>query len=357
MKVTTQKSYRLMHTWVGLITGSLLFIAFYAGAITVFSHELYQWLHQVHHAEASHTATPTTEIHSSLPQLQQNIELLLSKTPEGQILWFDNKQGVQHKVVVEAGALQLSPARADLVSFIYDLHFTAGLPRTFGTYLFGIVCILYGLALVSGVVIYTPVIVKDLLALRWQQGVKTRWLDLHNLFGLTSLPFHIIFAWSGAVLTIGFVLLAPFQFTVYDGKLLDILEPEFEVLPHVEPAGKTQPLLPLDVLYTKAQQALPDLHISSAFYHDAGDLHGNVTFFGDYEQANGEQTLTANAAVVLSTVDGKVLGQLTPEQFRPGTVFLRGLQSLHYGNFAGDTGKWLYFVLGLAGALLFYSGN
>ncbi|MDZ7867948.1 MAG: PepSY-associated TM helix domain-containing protein [Rheinheimera sp.] len=373
MKVATQKSYRLMHTWVGLITGSLLFIAFYAGAITVFSHELYQWLHQARSGPTVSQPVADQDLSTSLPVLQQQIDTLLQKKPEAshgfslllpghhgpeaQLLWFDSKQGMQHKVTMQDGELQLSPAREDLVSFIYDLHFTAGLPRTFGTYLFGIVCILYGLALVSGVVIYTPVIVRDLLAMRWQQGMKTRWLDLHNLFGITSLPFHIIFAWSGAVLTIGFVLLAPFQFTVYDGKLLEILEPEFEVLPHVEPAGKTQPLVPLDVLYAKAQQTLPALHISSAFYHDAGDLHGNVTFFGDYQQAAGEQTLTATAAVVLSTADGKVVGMLTPEQFRPGTVFLRGLQSLHYGNFAGDTGKWLYFVLGLAGALLFYSGN
>jgi hypothetical protein len=36
---------------------------------------------------------------------------------------------------------------------------------------------------------------------------------------------------------------------------------------------------------------------------------------------------------------------------------LRGLQTLHYGNFGGFAVKWLYFLLGLAGAFLFYSGN
>lgn len=373
MKVVTQKSYRLMHTWVGLICGSLLFIAFYAGALTVFTHELGHWLHEVRNVTTERPEA-ASGVPSGLNALQQQIDLLLKTEPEashgfsvelpghtrpdGQILWYQQSSGMQQLVSQTSdGSLKLSPARQDLVSFIYDLHFTAGLPRTAGTYLFGIVCVLYGLALVSGVLIYLPVLARDILAMRWQQGSKTRWLDLHNLLGLTSLPFHLMFAWSGAILTIGFVLLAPFQFMVFDGKLLDKLEPDFEILPHVEPAGEVRPLVPLDQLYAKAQQVLPALQIESAYYHDAGDINGNVTFYGNYQQANATKTLTQTAAVVLSSADGRTLAQLTPEQFRPGTTFLRGLQTLHYGNFAGDTGKWLYFILGIAGSVLFYSGN
>jgi len=373
VKVATQKSYRLMHTWVGLICGSLLFIAFYAGALTVFTHELGHWLHEVSHEGSAKSEAMAGE-NTALSALQQRIDALLKAEPEashgfsvvlpghsgpdGQILWYQQSSGTQQIVTQDLdGRLQLSPARQDLVSFIYDLHFTAGLPRTAGTYLFGIVCVLYGLALVSGVLIYLPVLARDILAMRWLQGNKTRWLDLHNLLGITSLPFHIMFAWSGAILTIGFILLAPFQFMVFDGKLLDKLEPDFEVLPHVEPAGETRPLVPLDQLYAKAQQVLSGLQIESAYYHDAGDLNGNVTFYGYYQQSAESKTLTQTAAVVLSTADSRTLAQLTPEQFRPGTTFLRGLQSLHYGNFSGDTGKWLYFILGVSGALLFYSGN
>ena len=38
-------------------------------------------------------------------------------------------------------------------------------------------------------------------------------------------------------------------------------------------------------------------------------------------------------------------------------AMLRGMQALHYGNFGQHAVKWLYFLLGLAGAFLFYSGN
>src|SRR5690606_27159890 len=119
-----------------------------------------------------------------------------------------------------------------------------------------------------------------------------------------------------------------------------------------EPAGVKTPLLPVDQLLQRAQQALPELKPESLYYHDAGDQNGTVTLYGHIDSPS----LTPIAAVVLNASTGEMLGRLTPEQFRPGTTFLRGLQRLHYGNFGDYAVKWLYFVLGLAGAFLFYSG-
>lgn len=43
LKSTTLRTYTTLHTWVGLVAGFALFVAFYAGAITVFHHELQFW--------------------------------------------------------------------------------------------------------------------------------------------------------------------------------------------------------------------------------------------------------------------------------------------------------------------------
>src|SRR5690606_34911287 len=99
----------------------------------------------------------------------------------------------------EDGSVEV-PYRSGVVDFVYDLHFTAGLPRKSGTWLFGLVCVLYGLALVSGVVLYAPAFLKDLFALRVGRNLKRMWQDAHNVIGVLSLPFHVIFAWSGAIL-------------------------------------------------------------------------------------------------------------------------------------------------------------
>lgn len=54
----------------------------------------------------------------------------------------------------------------------------------------GIVSILYAVALVSGVIVLLPSLIKDLFALRLGANLKRMWLDAHNVVGIVSLPFR-----------------------------------------------------------------------------------------------------------------------------------------------------------------------
>ncbi len=364
MKVATLRSFLSVHTWVGLIAGMALFIAFYAGAITVFSHELTGWQNARAVAPAA-DAQPMQAAQALVdkvivthPGAAEAFYLILpgEHGPEPALYWYEQGAGgnvAHHFRLAEDGSLRELPQRSGFVDFIYDLHFTAGLPRTFGTYLFGIVCILYGLALVSGVVIYAPVFLKDLFALRWGRNVKRLWQDAHNVVGMLSLPFHVIFAWSGAVLTLGVLLLAPFQFLVFNGKLMEVLESDFELAAHVAPAQRAAAALPVAELMARAQAASPGLAADSLSYHDYGDANARVEVYGHLDQ----QRLNRLAGVAMEAATGKVLRVVEPASMSPGMASLRGLQTLHFGDFAGAPVQWLYFLLGLGGAFLFYSGN
>lgn len=361
MKSTTLRRFLSMHTWVGLLSGMALFIAFYAGAITVFVHELQGWAQpaermperaeailRAQHLLDGFLAGPGGGAHDFF------LTLPGEHGPRPQLSWFDPADAQQRRFTLAVGGpLRETPARAGFVEFIYDLHFTAGLPRTFGIYLFGLFCVLYGLALISGVVIYAPGFLKDLFALRLGHNLKRLWQDAHNVVGMLSLPFHVIFAWSGAVLTIGFVLLAPFQFLVFEGRLLEILESDFDIAPHVESAGVAAPMLPLSALIERAEIALPGITIESLSIHDAGDANAQVTLYGELPQ----RQLSGTGGVAMNAVSGDIAHAMGPRDYPPGMAMLRGLQQLHYGNFGALTVKWLYFLLGLAGAFLFYSGN
>ena len=57
MKSTTLRLYQTLHTWVGLMAGWALFIAFFAGALTVFHEELHAWQNPL---RADHAAVATT---------------------------------------------------------------------------------------------------------------------------------------------------------------------------------------------------------------------------------------------------------------------------------------------------------
>jgi uncharacterized iron-regulated membrane protein len=69
------------------------------------------------------------------------------------------------------------------------------------------------------------------------------------------------------------------------------------------------------------------------------------------------KTLTPTAGVALDANTGAVLRVVAPANFSMGTAFLRGLTSLHFGAYGHTIVQWLYFILGMAGAFLFYSGN
>src|SRR5579859_1782745 len=43
MKSSTLRTYQTVHTWTGLLAGFALFVAFYAGALTVFHDDIAAW--------------------------------------------------------------------------------------------------------------------------------------------------------------------------------------------------------------------------------------------------------------------------------------------------------------------------
>jgi uncharacterized iron-regulated membrane protein len=216
-----------------------------------------------------------------------------------------------------------------------------------------VVCLLYGLALVSGVVIYAPILVRNLFALRPGKNLKRWWQDAHNVIGMLSLPFHVIFAWSGAVLALGLMLLVPFQYMVYQGKLLQLLQRDFYGAPQVAASHVAKPTLPVATLLQRGRAAMPGMDVEGLSYVNIGDANARVTIYGSMQQ----RRLNQLASVTLDGATGDVVDKVAPRTMTPGMAMLRGLQALHFGNFGHDTVKWLYFVLGLAGAFLFYSGN
>lgn len=356
-KSGTLRSFLALHTWVGLASGLLLFIAFYAGAISVFTHELDGWRRPAGDVSRSdridRAQVLLDKVRAAHPE-SHNITLRLEPAnPE--LHWYSDDYAQYRRYYLDAAGEKLTQgaAHGGFIQLIYKLHYTAGLPAPWGTYLFGIACVLYGLALVSGIVIHAPVLVKDLFALRPGRNLKRLWQDAHNVIGVLSLPFHIIFAWSGAVLTIGFVMLAPFQLFVFDGQLMPRIERDLATAPHVEPAGERRPLLSLAELIGRGEARVPGFEAGAISVHDAGDANAQVTLTGLADQ----KMLSRRVNVALNGASGEVLAVDQPATDTPGKRFLNGLTALHYGNFGDTLLKWLYFILGLVGAFLFYSGN
>ena len=363
MKAATLRTYIAVHTWVGLAAGFCLFIAFYAGALTLFHKQLRIW----------EAASSTVQVPESTSRSQDLIDAVLAAHPRARdrfvlhlpsveephmvLEWDEATPGgkvIEHQFRLRPdGKLEDSAPYSQLADFIYRLHYSAGFPPSWGIYVLGLVCVLYGLALVSGVVIYAPTFFKNLFALRIGKNIKRMWQDAHNAIGIMSLPFHLLYAWSGAVLTLGVILLAPLQFMIFDGKLLALVAKDISVTAPVRPSGRPAPLRDASVLLADVRRAVPGLRIENLFYEHAGDANAQVAAYGIVEA----RTVVGQGAAVLNASTGALLRTVTPHDAAPGTTFLRGLQRLHFGSFGGAAVQWVYFFLGMAGAFLFYSGN
>lgn len=352
MKAATLRTFIAVHTWVGLVAGFFLFIAFFAGSVTLFHEELHAW-----ETPLPQTAAPQRDPHALIdavlqahPKAKEAFVLRMpTKTEPQMALEFDER----HFRFDAQGKLEQFHARSQLVDFIYRLHYTAGLPNSWGIYVLGVVCILYGLALASGVIIYAPSFFKDLFALRIGKNTKRMWQDAHNAIGMLSLPFHLMYAWSSAVLALGIILLAPFQYMIFDGKLLQLVGQDINAAAPPKAAGIAAPLMSASQLLAEVQRVAPGIEIETMIYRQAGDANAQLQAYGPIHQ----KTVASIGAVVLNASSGKVQRVMMPDNYSPGTRFLRSLQMLHFGSFGDAAVRWMYFVLGMAGAFLFYSGN
>lgn len=364
--------YQSLHTWTGITAGLLLFVGFYAGSLTMFKDELQQWIAPplVFTSLAQQVSPSSADWQMLLDQTLATYPMELSKgfdldltTPTPVLSWYS--QGSARDLhmdnkIVEA---RLDPQGVLVVTETYEnkfgdlidyLHRSAGIGGEIGhdqagVYLLGIAAVLYFLALVSGVIVLLPTLVKSFFALRKEKGSSRFWLDSHNLVGVASLPFHFIIAWT----VVGFA----FHDLIYDG--LAVFYGEQPLFQRPAPATQKFELSQLPPL---------EQHIAAAQAYSPSHQPIKLSFM---------RLNTPAPALVVQMVNpnGMVRGPEADYLFmQPFTLaiqpfsfstqdgasyskFIMGLFSLHYGTFAGDFGRWGYFVMGLLGAFLFYSGN
>ncbi|WP_110973847.1 PepSY-associated TM helix domain-containing protein [Acinetobacter sp. WCHAc060042] len=376
MKVRTDilRLAKELHTWVGICAGILLFICFFAGGLSMFQHDLSKWAtppqQSLHTVELHQYNDLVSQVQQRYPEAQKSFQINLNSKEfhHAPIQWqpaqsqahddhdFDTDQSAMLATLKPDGSLQVEQENLSRLGWLIEqLHETAGIPgmlghHTLGVYVMGVVSVLYFLALMTGLIVLLPTLVKDYFAIRQGKNKKRFWLDAHNVIGITSLPFHILISVT--------VIVFAFHDLFYDGlgQLVAKGKPLFE-----RPAAVqiVEPVPPLDVekILLQVQQQAQGYEVSSVSFNNLDQpakasarvslyspdqmLRGDnfdVMFFNPYQPAPYS---TANLNTQSSALD----------------QLIRSMFSLHFGNYGGDFTRWLYLALGMGGAFLFYSGN
>lgn len=364
------KISKSMHTWVGVSSGILLFICFFAGGLSIFQNEISRWAtppQQVLPAIANaQYPVLIQKLQQDYPATQQAFTLNLNalELHQAPIHWTE-KVDADHFNAAQQTWLASLNAQGELIVrqenlakagwLVEQLHETAGIPgmvghHALGVYIMGAVALLYFLALMSGLIILMPTLAKDFFAMRQGKNKKRFWLDTHNVVGITSLPFHIVISISVVVFAFHDLFYDAISTVALDGKS-----------PFGTPVKQQvviqNPQLDVQQILAQVQQHAPEYEIQSIqFSHldQPAKAKARVGLYSPALMLRGahHDFMVFNPYQLAQMDDSNLASQRSASADVVTSMF-----SLHFGNFGGNNIRWIYFILGLGGAYLFYSGN
>ncbi|WP_338881655.1 PepSY-associated TM helix domain-containing protein [Achromobacter veterisilvae] len=375
MKAGLRQRMSWLHTWCGLVCGWLLCLIFLAGSISVFRAPISRWMA----AEPALTGTP-----AALPQEAVlaaasrflagqeadarfwRIELPAEPVQAMRLFWRTAK-GVAHEAAMDPrdGALLPQPwgRKSEGGRHFMTLHYTlhAG---NFGFWLVGWLTVGMLVALLSGIVVHKRIF-KDFFTFRPGRGQRA-WLDGHNASAVLTLPFQLMIAYTGLAIFYTSYMPGPLR-AVYGEQGLagwqaalaeGAAQAEAPVLPARPPLDERLPARQqLGVLLRAAQDALGGA-ARMIMVERPGQARERISVYG---RPDADVTLRQiNSAVGRAVFDGAsgAFSSLHLAAGRPSADAAHDLMKhLHVASYGGWTIKWLYFVLGLAGALMMATGT
>ena len=344
------KRWYVIHKWTSLICTAFLVLICVTGLPLVFRDEIDQWL-QPHVYASLPPDTPSASFdriaaasHAMYPG--QLIASMFADDDEPQIyVWMvpsfaamkaDPK--VMHFIRFDARTAQVletsKPASEQPKSFtdiMLALHEDLFLDLP-GELFLAVMALLFVIAIVSGVVLYGPFMKKlPFGTVRGERSARMKWLDLHNLLGITVMAWTVVVGVTGVMNELSTPLFALWQRTVvatllasYKGKTV----PEQGALPSVQAAFET------------AGHAVPGMNVTSIVY--PGNPYGSPYHYLFWSK--GANTLTSRLLTPV-LVDART-GQLSAVVKMPW--YLRVLEvsrPLHFGDYGGMPLKILWALL------------
>ncbi|WP_300973787.1 PepSY domain-containing protein [Sphingomonas sp. LHG3406-1] len=240
------------------------------------------------------------------------------------------------------GRLVAPPGEEGFMEFLLQLHtdMFLGLP---GMLFLGAMGLSFVAALVSGVVLYAPFMRKlEFGTLRTQRSRRLKWLDWHNLLGITA------FAWMTVVGVTGIInaLATPLVDQWRNGALAEMagLEAGAPALPPSRYGS-------LDKAMASARSALPGN--DPQFIAFPGGAYSSAHHYAVFFQGDSPLTRRLLTPALIDAESGRL------SDVRPMPISMKALQlsqPLHFGDYGGLPLKLLWAALTLFTIVVLGSG-
>jgi uncharacterized iron-regulated membrane protein len=339
-----------IHSWAGVVTGLLMFVVCFSGAVVVFKHEIDLWanpvLGQAPRAEVP-AALDTVYTQAlaapgaravELIALPDDINPAFTATVQGDAASADTR--VKLALRADDGAL-IAPVDSELGQYLRSLHvFLFFGPR----WIVGFLGVAMLVLIATGIVIHRKII-AELFTQRWDRSLRVLFSDLHKAAGVWGLAFHILIAFTGAWLGLAPVFERGFDYLSKPAPVAAAIAP---AMPKPAPAKMRS----LDTLKQTARDALPSFEVRVVALRQWGTQRATARFAGRLQGS-----IFSTAHVVVNAASGAVVSVHDPRQAGFWSKVNALMEPLHFGDFGGLSLKWLYFLLGLTPAFLSLSGT
>jgi uncharacterized iron-regulated membrane protein len=224
--------------------------------------------------------------------------------------------------------------------FVRELHVEmfAGLP---GALFLGGMGLLFIAAVISGVVVYAPFMRKlDFGVVRRDRSPRLKWLDLHNLLGVSITAWLLVVGVTGVFNTLDRPLANQFR----AGQLAEMTAP-YRNAPPLARLGS------LDVAVAAARRASPGMEPSTVAY--PGSFFGTPHHYNVFMRGSSPVT----SRLLKPTLVDAATGALTDTRDMP--LHIRALflsRPLHFGDYGGLLLKLVWAALDVIAIAVLGSG-
>lgn len=381
------------HTISGIIIAALLYVIFFAGSFSFFKDNITAW--QKGKSTKSEPIAPDynyllDSLSKNYNLLGRNIDFFYLKQGEGAYVNMSTSQDttVSKPKPKPTGERRGRGRRGggnedsayflyhfsdkkpssyaegyDMGEFLYRLHFLAQLNQVpinigtpFGYLLAGIVSFLFLFALITGLFLHWDKIKSNFFLFRPFSKWKTVWTDMHTALGVIGFPFQFVFAVTGVILIVNFVLITPFSKLLYSGNSEEIYQ-ELQYNKNIKVDYTYTSLgekFDMNAFVTKWESTWKDAQITRVYIRNFEDKSMQV---GIESKPRSSVAFAGSGYALQEIATGKVLDHKSPTE---NPTYIDGVKSiiyhLHFGDFGGKPLQIVFFILGLMGCLVIISG-
>ena len=364
MNGTFRQSMNWLHTWSGLLLGSLLYFIFITGTAGYFDKEITHWMQPerpiINEEIDQRSIVKMAEQHLNItaPNAQSWWVVFPIARSYSAVTWWQesDEQGGKWKsntLDLQTGTPVITRETGGgktLYAMHYVLHY---IPKNLAYWITSLCAMFMFIALITGVIVHKKIF-KEFFTFRPNKKQRS-WLDIHNVFSVLPIPFHLMITYSGLV----FLMFSSMPGVIVGSygtdkeKYNEFVESVFQKSGHLEHNHESASTLSMLSL-------MPDIESrwGENTLYEIG-LEGRGTAGAHVQVKHHEYSgISQGEELIYHGSTGELLFDSMKESHPQSASkkLYTVLTDLHEGNFASVALRWLYFISGLMGAGMIATG-